>query len=98
MSRARGPDSNSARATLIRRIRASGAHVLPADPVRALLAVLAFPDRHARLEPIDELATRREGLAAMCCAGRADHRDVAHGERARAMQTGQRGARQLALD
>ena len=57
--------------------------VLPADPVGSVGAVLALPDRDARLDPIDERAARVERLAAVGRAGRANDRHVADGERPR---------------
>jgi len=54
--------------------------VLPTDPVRAARAVLAFPDRDAGFDAIDEQAASLECFTAVRRAGGARDRDVADGE------------------
>src|SRR5690349_24239481 len=76
----------------------AAAHVLPADPVRTLVTVLTLPNRHARLQPIDELATGAERIPAVGSAGRADHGDVPDLQRAGAVQAREPRAGQLGLD
>src|SRR5690606_28976784 len=53
---------------------------LPADPVRSVGPLLAFPDRHALLDAIDQEAPRAERFASMRRARRADDRRVADRE------------------
>src|SRR5437773_947102 len=77
---------------------AVAAGVLPADPIRAVGAVLAFPDRQALFDPIDEEAAGAECFAAMRSACRARHRRVTYGEVADAMGAGHACAVYLAFD
>src|SRR4051794_6029285 len=72
--------------------------VFPADPSRAVGADLALPNRHARLDTIDQRAARREGLSAMRRARGANDRRVADLERARPMHDGNDDAFELGLD
>src|SRR6185369_2973089 len=60
----------------------AAARVLPADPVRAVGAVLALPDRNAMFDAIDQGAASAKSLVAMRGAGGANHRQVADDERA----------------
>src|SRR5436309_1579055 len=70
----------------------SAARVLPADPVRALGAVLALPDRDAMFDLVDELSARGERFGAMRCARRADDREIADAQRAHAVGCGDANA------
>ncbi len=72
--------------------------VAPPDPVRALGSVLALPDRHARLDLVDEPAARAEGLAPMRRACRTHDRGVADPERTHPVNHGQPHDRNLPLD
>src|SRR6478672_2394069 len=74
------------------------ARVDPADPRGTVGAVLALPDRHARLDAVDELAAGLERLAAMRCARGADDRCIPHGERADAVDGAHANALHLLLE
>ena len=78
----------------------SGVHsrpfcLLPANPVRAVGAVFALPDRDTRLDPIDECSTSAKRGVAVGCAGRAHDGRLPKVKRTDSMKHGESRARNL---
>ena len=57
---------------LVMVVAVAAARVFPTDPVGAIGAVLALPDRHAVFDAIDQGATGLEGFGAVGRAGGAN--------------------------
>ena len=76
----------------------AAACVDPTDPVRAVRAVLALPNRQPRLDAVDEAAAGDKRLLTMRCTRGADHCGIANDERARSVRRLDADAWQLARD